>query len=102
MENPLAYVHNNMEKYKTALYSIEGECARPELRFNVDYVEDVTILDEIMRALSAENPFFGCREVINYTDAHPHLKRLMNIVKDHLSKRDSLTSLDESFLSRCK
>ena len=100
-ENPLAYVHNHLEKYKIFLYKAPLEITRPELRFIADYPEDMEILKAVFDALYPDNPLFGCREAIHYVDSHSRLKEIMNTVKFRLSKRISKTSIDDSYKRKC-
>ncbi|MCK4532346.1 NTP transferase domain-containing protein [bacterium] len=100
-ENPLAYVHNHLEKYKISLYKAPIEITRPELRFIADYPEDMGVLKTVFDAFYPDNPLFGCREAIYYVDSHPHLKETMNTVKSHLSKRISSTLRDASYKRKC-
>lgn len=101
MENPLAQVHNYPERYNISLYKAAGPLKRPELRFIVDYPEDMDILREVFNALYYKNPLFGCHEAIVYVDSHPHLKKLMNLIKDHLRHRKSQTSKDIGYRLKC-
>jgi len=77
MENPLAYVHNNYKKYKLSLYKAKGKLKRPELRFILDYKEDLEILRNIFSALSRKSEMFSCEQAIDYIDQNREIKEKM-------------------------
>ena len=86
-ENPLAYVHIHPQNYKISLYEASAPLRRPELRFIVDYSEDMAILRRVFNALYVNNPLFGCAEAIAYVDSHPQLKELMGVVTQYVQER---------------
>lgn len=100
-ENPLAFVHENRSGYNLATFKATGQRLRPELRFVADYPEDVRMLGDVFDALYPIEPLFGCKRAIDYVDGNPSLKRLMNSVKDQLSRRTSATSSDTSYIQKC-
>ena len=52
------------------------EFFRPEWRLDLDYEEDLKLLNIIFEDLYTRNPFFGLKELVNWLDTHPQYRNI--------------------------
>ena len=75
-EHVVNYILQNLKNYK--IYNLEPEesLRRPDLRFTLDYIEDYQVIKAIYENLYTKNINFEAKDIIDFLDANPDIKKL--------------------------
>jgi spore coat polysaccharide biosynthesis protein SpsF len=75
-EHVANYIVKNPKKFKLYNYKVSKKISRPDLRFTLDYVEDLLVIKKIYENLYYKNPLFKSHDIINFLDKNPRIKNL--------------------------
>lgn len=80
-ENVSIYIYEHPKKYGLHNIEAEGKLRRPDLRICVDTIEDFRVIETIFENLYHKNPNFGAREIIDFLDKNPEIRKINIYVK---------------------
>jgi spore coat polysaccharide biosynthesis protein SpsF len=75
-EHVVNYIVKNPRKFKLYNFKFSKKFARPDLRFTLDYNEDLVVIKKIYQEYYYKNPFFDCNDIINFLDKNPKIRNL--------------------------
>ena len=75
-EHVVNYIVKNDKKYKLYNYKVNKMLSRPDLRFTLDYKEDLLVIKKIYQEFYNTKPFFNSYDIINFMDKNPEIKNL--------------------------
>tara|TARA_B100000886_G_scaffold338178_1_gene300453 strand:- start:160 stop:939 length:780 start_codon:yes stop_codon:yes gene_type:complete len=75
-EHVVNYIVKNDKKYKLYNYKVNKTLSRPDLRFTLDYKEDLLVIKKIYQEFYNTKPFFNSYDIINFMDKNPEIKNL--------------------------
>ena len=75
-EHVVNYIVKNDKKYKLYNYKVNKTLSRPDLRFTLDYKEDLLVIKKIYKEFYNTKPFFNSYDIINFMDKNPEIKNL--------------------------
>ena len=72
------YITENRNKFKVGEIEIPKTLERLDLRLTVDNPEDLVVCRSVYAHLKHKAPLFPLSEIVDYLDAHPELKKLVD------------------------
>lgn len=79
------YIRENKDKFKIGYVDIPESLRRTDIRLTVDYPEDLVLCRAIYQEFKDLSPLIPLTEIINFLDANPHLKSIVEpFVEDGL------------------
>lgn len=75
-EHVYLYFEENPQDFRIHIMKAPHEFFRPEWRLDLDYEEDLKLLNIIFEDLYTRNPFFGLKELVNWLDTHPQYRSI--------------------------
>lgn len=74
-EHTTPYIWNNPRKFRIGNVGIAKDYSLTH-RWTLDYYEDYLLIKEVFHALSPVNPFFEWKDIVDFLDRNPQIKRL--------------------------
>ena len=71
------YVREHLKDFQVEVLPIPPELERLDLRFTVDYPEDLVVCRRVYEQFKAQAPRLPLRDIIRYVDSQPQLKALV-------------------------
>jgi spore coat polysaccharide biosynthesis protein SpsF len=75
-EHVSLYFYENLRQYRIHVFEAPPEFRAPDLRFQLDYPEDLQFIRGVYADLYPMNPRFGLREILNLLARKPELKQI--------------------------
>lgn len=75
-EHVANYIVKNDNKFRLYNYKVNKILSRPDLRFTLDYKEDLLVIKKIYQEFYNTKPFFNTYDIINFLDKNPGIKNL--------------------------
>jgi len=75
-EHVANYIVKNHKKFKLYNYKVNKIVSRPDLRFTLDYKEDLLVIKKIYQEFYNKKPLFNTYDIINFLDKNPNIKNL--------------------------
>lgn len=75
-EHVANYIVKNNKKYRLHNYKVNKKVSRPDLRFTLDYKEDLLVIKKIYQEFYFAKPCFSTHDIINFLDKNPYIKNL--------------------------
>lgn len=86
-ENVSTYIYHHPEKYRIGHLPCPPEIRRPELRLVVDEMADFDLIARIFDHFSRTKPDFRTKDIIDFLDKNPELKKINPHVKQKVVVR---------------
>jgi spore coat polysaccharide biosynthesis protein SpsF len=75
-EHVSLFFYEHPDRYRIHLFEAPPDFRAPELRFQMDYAEDLEFVRAVYAELYPKNPRFGLREILDLLRRKPELKRI--------------------------
>jgi spore coat polysaccharide biosynthesis protein SpsF len=72
------FIRENKDRFKHELVGIPDSLRRTDLRFTVDYPEDLVLCRAIYEEFKSQSPRIPLASIIKFVDDNPNLKALVN------------------------
>jgi len=73
-EHVSLYFYENPDRYRIHVFEAPPEFRAPDLRFQLDYAEDLQFIRAVYAELYPSNPRFGLRDILDVLGRRPELK----------------------------
>ena len=71
------YIRRNRDRFRVEIMRLPAHLERLDLRFTVDYPEDLYVCRQVYNSLKEFSPLIPLEKAIHFIDDHPELKRLL-------------------------
>ncbi len=75
------YIYEHPEIYKIGHVPCPADIRRPEIRLTVDEAADFELVSKIFEHFEEQHPYFTTRDILNFLDSHPQLKKVNTHVR---------------------